>query len=89
VSSELVKEKSKKSCLPHESVVYLARQGLAFRGRWVSSESENEGTGTELNSNFYQLLLLRSKDDPAILEFMERKKKSILITIFKMSSIRY
>ena len=38
-----------------ENVIFLARQGLAFRGVWVSSESEAEGAGTEMNSNFHQL----------------------------------
>ena len=58
-----------------KNVIFLARQGLTFRGSWVSSESENEGASTELNSNFHQLLLLHSKDNPAILEFMQRKKR--------------
>ena len=77
LSSELQKEKAKNRAYLTkvlENIIFLARQGLAFRGSWVSSESENEGAGTELNSNFHQLLLLRSKDDPTILEFMQRKK---------------
>ena len=53
--------------------MFLASQGLPFRGRWVSTESE--GTADELNSNSHQLLPLCYKDDPTILEFMERKTK--------------
>ena len=52
---------------------FLARQGLSFRGTWVSSESDQEGSGAEVNSNFHQLLLLRANDDPTILEYMQRK----------------
>ena len=35
-----------------KNVIFLARQGLAFREVWISSESETEGAGTEMNSNF-------------------------------------
>lgn len=55
-----------------DNVIFLARQGLAFRGNWVSDG--NRG-GAEVDSNFYQLLLLRAKDDPDILEVMQRKTR--------------
>ena len=58
-------------CKVLENIIFLARQGLPFRGRWVSTESE--GTAGELNSNFHQLLLLCSK--PTTLEFMKHKTK--------------
>ena len=41
---------------------FLARQGIALRG-----------DGDEKDSNFLQLLLLRSVDDPSILSFLQRK----------------
>lgn len=56
-----------------QNVIFLARQGLPFRGTWVSSESDQESCGAEVNSNFHQLLLLRANDDPTILEFMQLK----------------
>ena len=55
-----------------ENVVFLARQGLPFRGNWVSAE---EGCSAEVDSNFHQLLLLRAKDDPGILDIMQRKTR--------------
>ena len=53
-----------------ENIIFLSRQGLPFRGNWVSSE---DGGGAEVDSNFHQLHLLRAQDDPAILEIMQRK----------------
>ena len=55
-----------------ENVIFLARQGLPFRGNWVSDES---GGGAGVDSNFYQLLLLRVKDDTGILEIMQCKTR--------------
>ena len=55
-----------------ENVIFLARQGLPFRRNWESDES---GGGAEVDSNFYQLLLLRAKDYPGILEIMQRKTR--------------
>ena len=46
------------------SVRFLARQGLPLRG-----------DGDETNSNFHQLLLLRSVEDcPGMFKFLERKQ---------------
>lgn len=45
-----------------ECLKYLARQGLAIRG-----------DGSEVDSNFYQLLLLRANDDPAIKRMLTKK----------------
>ena len=56
-----------------QNIVFLARQGLAMRGNWVPSNSLDCAGGSEFNSNFHQLLLLRSKDDPHITEILERK----------------
>ena len=53
-----------------ENIIFLARQGLPFRGNWASAEG---GSGSEADSNFHQLLLLRAKDDPGILDIMKRK----------------
>ena len=57
-----------------ENIVFLARQGLPFRGNWVPAEKEGEA-GAEANSNFHQLLLLCAKDDPSILEVMHQKTR--------------
>jgi len=54
-----------------ENVIFLARQGLPMRGNWISADEE--GGGSELHSNFHQLLLLCAKDDPSILDIMQRK----------------
>lgn len=43
-------------------IQFLARQGIAFRG-----------DGDEKDSNFLQLLLFRSTDDPSILSCLQRK----------------
>ena len=45
-----------------QNVRFLARQGLALRG-----------DGDEQDSNFTQLLHLRSKDDPTILQYLKKK----------------
>ena len=45
------------------SIRFLARQGLALRGE-----------GDESDSNLRQLLLLRAKDNPKIILFLETKK---------------
>ena len=78
MSSEVQKAKAiNRECLLKvlQNVVFLARQGLAMRGNWVPSNSldcQGHG-GSEFNSNFYQLLLLWSKDDPQINEVLQRK----------------
>ena len=43
-----------------ECIQYLARQGIAFQ------ESKAEG-----NDNFTQMMLLRGKDDPSIVERLQ------------------
>ena len=53
----------------------LARQGLPFRGNWISAE---EGCSEETDSNFHQLLLLRAKDDPGILDIMQSKTRKYM-----------
>ena len=40
-----------------------------MRGNWVPSADG----GCEFDSNFHQLMLLRGKDDPNILDVMKRK----------------
>ena len=46
---------------------YIGRQSSSARGTWCSE------TGNEKNSNFYQLLLLRSLDNAKILKWLEKK----------------
>ena len=42
-----------------QNVIFLARQGLPFRGTWFSgSPDDPDGACAEINSNFHQLLLL-------------------------------
>ena len=45
----------------------LARQSLPLRGNWDKSSKAKE------NSNFHQLIKLRSQQDPEILEWLQRK----------------
>ena len=52
------------------NIRYLARQSLPLRGTW------DEETGCELNSNFHQLMLLRSEEDSKIAEWIESKEYS-------------
>ena len=49
------------------NVRYLARQSLPLRGNW------DESSKAEENSNFQQLIKLRSQQDPEILEWLQRK----------------
>ena len=44
-----------------ENIVFLGKQGLAFRG-----------DGDDKTGNFYQLVLLRAKDDPALLKWIDK-----------------
>ena len=44
-----------------ENIVFLGKQGLAFRG-----------DGDDKTGNFYQLFLLRAKDDPALLKWIDK-----------------
>ena len=74
LSSELEKQKAVNRAYLRkvlENIIFLARQGLPMRGNWVSADEE--GGGSEVHSNFHQLLLLRAKDDPGILDIMQRK----------------
>ena len=50
-----------------QNIIVLARQGLPMRGNWVPAE-DSDGGGSEQHSNFHQLMLLRAKDDPSILD---------------------
>jgi len=56
-----------------QNIVFLARQGLAMRGNWVPSNSLDCPGGSEFNSNFHQLLLLWSKDNPHINKILQCK----------------
>ena len=49
------------------NVRYLARQSLPLRGNW------DESSKAEENSNFHQLIKLRSQQDPEILEWLQQK----------------
>ena len=48
--------------------ISLARQSLPFRGSW------NHEYGSEQNSNFHQMLLVRAEEDPEILQWLKRKQ---------------
>ena len=50
------------------NIRYLARQSQAYRGSW------DEEDGAEVNSNFYQLLMLRAEEDPEVLEWIQTKQ---------------
>ena len=50
-----------------QSVRYLARQSLPLRGNWSEDEK------CESDSNYYQLLLLRSEDDKEFMSWLEKK----------------
>ena len=52
------------------NIRYLVRQSLPLRGTW------DEETGCELNSNFQQLMLLRSEEDSKIAEWIKGKEYS-------------
>lgn len=60
-----------------ENAIFLGRQGLPFRGNWVESNEVGE-VGSEVHSNFHQLLLLRERDDPSILDIMRRKSRKYI-----------
>ena len=47
------------------NIRYLARQGMALRG-----------DGSEIDSNFNQLLRLRGEDNPKVLEWMTKRKSN-------------
>ena len=51
------------------SIRYLARQGRPLRGNW------DHDTGAELNSNFYQLMILRAENEPEVQNWLRKKKK--------------
>ena len=56
-----------------ENLIFLSRQGLPLRGNWESTDET--GSGAEVQSNFHQLLLLRGKDDPNIIDIMQQKTR--------------
>ena len=49
------------------NIRYLARQAQPLRGTW------NTDSVSEDNSNFYQLLRLRAEENPAIMEWLDRR----------------
>ena len=62
------KMKSRKVLLASlANIRYLARQAFPLRGNW------NLETGSEENSNFYQLLKLRAQENSEILDWLRRK----------------
>ena len=54
-------------------VIFLARQSLPMRGTWSKLAEE------EINSNFHQLLLLRSEDDPSLKNWMAKSNEKYTI----------
>ena len=60
-----------------KNVLFLARQGLPFRGNWVSAE---ESCSVETDSNLNRILFLHAKDDPGILDIMQRKTPKYMYT---------
>ena len=56
-----------------ENIIFIVRQRLPMRGNWVHTE-DSEGGGSEQHSNFHHLLL-RAKDDPSIIDIMQRKTR--------------
>ena len=54
------------------SIRFLARQGLALRGRFKVADDQAEGS--EVDSNFIQLLKVRAEDNPSILKWMEKSQ---------------
>ena len=68
-----------------ENLIFLSRQGLPLRGNWdlgasgapvsIPAVADETGSGAEVQSNFHQLLLLRGKDDPNIIDIMQRKTR--------------
>ncbi|XP_068704855.1 zinc finger MYM-type protein 1-like [Montipora foliosa] len=64
----LEKSKNRKILLTILSNIrYLARQALPLRGDW------NTETMCEVNSNFHQLLKLRSQENPEIIEWLQKR----------------
>ena len=47
----------------------LARQAIPLRGNW------KEESAAESDSNFYQLLMLRTEEDKEILKWLDRKQQ--------------
>ena len=52
-------------------IILLARQSLSFRGNW------NQECGSEQNSNFQQMLLVRAEEDQEIVEWLKRKQNKL------------
>ena len=66
LSSQFVQEQTRnRRCMPTiaENLRFLSRQGIAIRG-----------DGNEGDSNFHQLLLLRSADNPELAQWLDKKK---------------
>ena len=58
------------------SIRFLARQGLALRGRYKSGD--NSELGGEIDSNFVQLLKTRAEDNPLIISWMEKSRDKFM-----------
>ena len=54
----------------------LARQSLPFRGNW------NQEYGSEQNSNFHQMLLVRAEEDQEIVEWLKRKQIELVEQVY-------
>ena len=55
-----------------ENVFFLARQADPLQENWESTQDRG---GAEVQSNFHQLYFLCSKDDPNIVDIMQRKAR--------------
>ena len=56
-----------------DKAYYSEKHG--FLALLMTPMDEGAGAGAEINSNFHQLLLLQSNDDPSIHEFLKQKSK--------------
>ena len=63
----------------NSSIRFLGRQGLHLRG---------DGSHNDLDSNFYQLLLLRAEDFQGINVFMEKKPDEIHFSLLSIMSLQ-
>ena len=56
------------------SIQFLARQGLALRGRYKTGDEDLGISGGEPDSNFIQLLKLCAQDNSKLVQWMERSQ---------------
>lgn len=52
--------------------MHLARQAIPLRGTW------DESISAERDSNFYQLLMMRSEEDRSLIKWLERKQQKYI-----------